>query len=336
MGLTLWGTKGRAMARRFRKVKVALIGAGGMANGYHYPSLKEMDDVEMAAVCDLVSEKAAATAERFEIPRTYTDYRRMLDEVKPQAVYALMPPHHIFEVAMDVLDRGCALFIEKPPGMNAFQNRRMAEAARRNRVIAMCGFQRRHVPLICELRKRVEKRGPIHTAVVTFVKCSYPEAGYYNGAIDILSCDAVHAVDTLRHLCGRDVVSLASDVRNLGAQDNNAFYAIAKFSTGATGILQTNWACGRRFFRVEMHAQGISAYADPDEGGVLYKDGDLDGERFTPAECAGGDSDWRKLGFYAESRHFIDCVKSGKAPIGSLEDTVKTMELVDRIYHSQI
>jgi predicted dehydrogenase len=325
-------TKKRALG----KVRVALIGAGGMANAVHYPSLSEMNDVDMAGVCDLVPQKAAETAKRFGIRNTYTDYRVMLDEVKPDAVYALMPPHHVFDVAMEVMARGHHVFIEKPPGVNAFQNRRMAECAARYKVIALCGFQRRYVPLLNVMRKKVEKRSPIHTVVVTFVKCSYPAASYYNGAIDILSCDAVHAVDTLRHFCGGDVVSVASDVRNLGAEDKNAFYALVKFSTGATGVLQTNWAAGRRFFKVELHGQGISAYADPDDLGMLYKDGNLEGEHFDPATCAGNSADWHRWGFFAENRHFIDCVKSGKRPLSNLDDTVKTMELVDRIYHSQI
>jgi len=318
------------------KVRLALIGAGGMANGVHYPSLSEMKDVKLAAICDLVAEKARATAERFGIPKVYSDYRRMLDETKPHAVYVLMPPHHLLDIAVDVMNRGHHLFIEKPPGLNAFQNRQMSLCAQRNGVLAMSGFQRRYVPIIEAMRRDVTARGPLHTVVVTFVKCSYPAAAYYDGAIDILSCDAVHAVDTLRHLCGGEVETVASDVRALGADSPNAFYAMVKFSSGATGILQTNWACGRRFFRVEMHGQGISAYADPDEAGVLYRDGDLEGKAYDPAICAKGDSDWRRLGFFAENRHFIDCVKSGKQPCSSLADTVATMELVDRIYHSQI
>ncbi len=319
-----------------KKVRIALIGAGGMANAFHYPSLAEMKDVEMAAICDLIPEKARETAERFAIPRQYSSYERMLDEVKPHAVYVLMPPHQLFNIAIDVMRRGHHLFIEKPPGLNAFQNREMALCAERHGVLAMCGFQRRYVPLITTLRKRVEARGPIHTVVVTFVKCSYPAASYYDGAIDILSCDAVHAVDTLRHLCGGDVVSVASDVRTLGADGPNAFYAIAKFSTGATGILQTNWACGRRFFKVEMHGLGISTYAEPDESGVLYADGDVKGEHYDTAACAKSEADWHKLGFFAENRHFIDCVKTGNQPCSRLADTVATMELVDRIYHSQV
>jgi len=307
-----------------------------MANSMHYPSLYEMADVDLVAIADLEVKKARSTARRFGIEKVYKDYRTMLDEVRPAAVYVLMPPHHMFDVAVEVLNRQHHLFIEKPPGVNAFQNRQLAQRAAANRVIAMSGFQRRYVPILNAMRREVEQRGPIHTAVVTFVKCQYPTASYYDGVIDILSCDAVHAVDTLRHLCGGEAVSVASDVRTLGADGPNAFYALVTFSSGATGILQTNWACGRRFFKVEMHGQGISAYVEPDEGGMLYRDGGLDGESFDPAVCAGSEAAWHRLGFFGENRHFIDCVKAGTQPSSRLEDTVKTMELVDRIYHAQM
>lgn len=321
--------------RRREKTRVALVGAGGMANLMHYPSLAAMPDVSLVAICDLVRVKAQDTAKQFKIPKVFTDYRRMLDQVEADAVYVLMPPHQLFDVAVEVMGRGRHLFIEKPPGLNAFQNRQLSLHAERNGVIAMCGFQRRYVPHMNALRDAVAERGPLHTVIVTFVKCSFPDGGYYNGAVDILSCDAVHAVDTLRHFCGGRVVSVASDVRTLGADAPNAFYAIVRFSNGATGILQTNWACGRRFFRVEFHAQGVSGYVDPDESGVLYRDGNTDGETFAADQYAPKKTDWGRLGFYSENRHFIDCVRSGEMPCSNLADTVATMELVDRIYHSE-
>ncbi|MBN2307402.1 MAG: Gfo/Idh/MocA family oxidoreductase [Candidatus Hydrogenedentes bacterium] len=318
------------------KVRLALIGAGGMANGVHYPSLSEMADVDMAALCDLVPDKAQATAKRFGIPKVYSDYRKMLDEVRPHAVYALMPPHHIHDVAVEVLNRKHHLFIEKPPGVNAYQNRQLALHAKRNGVIAMAAFQRRYVPIINQLKKRVEAHGPIHTVEVNFIKFAPDPVNYYGGAIDILSCDAVHAVDTLRYLCGGDVLSVASSVRALDADSPNSFYALVTFSSGVTGILKTNWACGHRVFSVEMHTTGMSAYAEPDVSGAIYKDGSTEPEPYDPAGCAKSDATWHKLGFFGENRHFIDCVKSGKQPCSNIEDTVATMELVDRIYHNVI
>ena len=45
---------------------------------------------------------------------------------------------------------------------------------------------------------------------------------------------------------------------------------------------------------------------------------------------------YKYTGFFAENRHFINCLKEGKQPMTNFADSVRTMELVDRIYHSQI
>ena len=74
------------------KTNIALIGAGGMANGVHYPSLVEFEDVNLVALCDLVESKLQATAAQFEIENTFIDYKQMIEATSPSAVYVLMPP----------------------------------------------------------------------------------------------------------------------------------------------------------------------------------------------------------------------------------------------------
>lgn len=152
------------------KVRLALIGAGGMANSVHYPSLAEFEDVEMAALCDFIPEKLHATADKFHIEKRYTDYKQMLEEVQPQAVYILMPPHHLFDLVIHSLERGLHVFIEKPPGVSTYQTREMALLAEKRGCITMVGFQRRHIPITVRLRAMVEERGPITQVVCTFYK----------------------------------------------------------------------------------------------------------------------------------------------------------------------
>lgn len=81
-----------------RKVRVAMVGAGGMANSVHYPSLASFDDVEMAAVCDLDATRLQTTADRYEIEHRYSDYRRMVEEIAPDAVYVIGQPHLMFDI----------------------------------------------------------------------------------------------------------------------------------------------------------------------------------------------------------------------------------------------
>ena len=177
------------------RVRVALIGAGTMANTYHYPSLASFPDVELVAICDLIQDKAQETARRLKIPaeRVYVDFKKMLADVEPQVVYVLMPPQHLYEPAMYALKQGRHVFVEKPPALTTNQARMLAYTAGEYNCLTMAGFQRRFVPAVSALRGRVEKRGPIHFAEVAFLKAtaklSMP-AGFYDGAIDPLTSTA--------------------------------------------------------------------------------------------------------------------------------------------------
>ena len=85
-----------------------------------------------------------------------------------------------------------------------------------------------------------------------------------------------------------------------------------------------------------MHAKGISAYAEPDDKAIVYKNNREEGEVFVTQKVANSKERYKYAGFFAENRHFIDCLKEGKQPMTNFTDSVKTMELVDRIYCSQI
>ena len=92
-----------------------MIGAGGRATSAHYPSLKALKGVEMVAVSELSEQRMADAAERFGIQAQYSDYRQMIEKEKPDAVYAIMPPHHLYDIAATVMEMGCHLFVEETP-----------------------------------------------------------------------------------------------------------------------------------------------------------------------------------------------------------------------------
>lgn len=104
-------------------LKAAMIGAGGRATRAHYPALADADDVSLEAVCDLDPERLAHAGDTYDIPRRYTDYHRMLDEVDCDVVYAVMQPYHVCQVAVDALDAGKHVMVEKPPGAHVPRRR---------------------------------------------------------------------------------------------------------------------------------------------------------------------------------------------------------------------
>ena len=74
-------------------VRVAMIGAGQMANNVHYPSLASFDDVEIAAICDVDPARLNATADKYGVERRYSDYRRMIEELTPGVTFFALHPN---------------------------------------------------------------------------------------------------------------------------------------------------------------------------------------------------------------------------------------------------
>jgi virulence factor len=322
------------------KTKVAVIGAGNLANAMHYPSLASFEDVEIVGACDLNEERLDATAAKFDIANRFHDYREMLERTQPDAVYALMPPYHVFDVAMDVMSGGYNLFVEKPPAVTTLQTESMARMAESKGLVTAVGFQRRYHPLVSACWDKVQAKGQINQVLSCFCKNQAPQDvhPYYRGAIDILHCDAIHAVDSLRYYSGlAEVRSVASEVRTLDAWYDVSFNSLVHFENDVVGILLANWRTGRRIFRFEFHCPGATAFVEVDGDGKVWEDNQrepvFDADY---AGYAGSELDYVNQGFQAESRAFIDAVQAGVQVHNNLQDAVKTMQLADAIYANTI
>ncbi len=330
-------TRPKYKGRARKKLRVAFIGAGGRALMAHYPSLRDIPEAQLVAVAELDEQRLHKTCDLYDIKGRYSTYRQMLEREKPDAVYAIMPPHHLFDICATVIEHGCHLIIEKPPAVTTEQIRQLAALARRHKVLTGVAFQRRFAPVIRRGKTLCEERGTVHTAHASFYKNWVGGAPYYRGALDMLTCDGIHAVDTLRYLCGGEVESVASDSRRLDADHWNVHLALVRFSSGATGLLLNNFMAGRRIFSVEIHSPGISFFGDPEEGGQLYADNKTEPiDELDPSVLADSAEDYRAFGPYDINRHFVDCMLKGKDPETNFDDATKTMELVDAVYHSQI
>ncbi len=330
---------------RPRTLRVAFIGAGPRATSSHYASIRDIQGAAICGIAELDEERMKKAAATFGVKASalYTDYRQMIEREKPDVVYAIMKPHLLFEVAATVMEMGCHLVVEKPPAVTCEQTRQLAIIARKNKVLTAVTFQRRFAPVIAAGKKACEARGPIHTAVATFYKCAVGAGPYYNGAMDILTCDAIHAVDTLRFLCGGEVVRVASDVRRLGAEHWTVHNALVRFDDPKrpkrkiTGVLLTNWMTGRRFFTVEAHARGISFFGDPEEGGRVFADGKVEPlMELDPEKLSGSAENYIACGPLDLNRYLISCIRRRRQPSVSFDDAVKTMELIEAIYQHRI
>lgn len=142
--------------RQSKKLRVAFIGAGGIA-GTHMRYYKDMDDVEMVAMSDIFEAGMAAKSEQYGIPDTFTDYNTMLNKVKPDAVSVCTPNGLHAPATIAALKAGAHVLVEKPLAMNAREGKKMLDAAKRYKKKLVIGFQQRYDAKAQYLRNAVEE-----------------------------------------------------------------------------------------------------------------------------------------------------------------------------------
>jgi len=310
-------------------VRVAMVGAGNMANQVHYPSLASFEDVEFAAICDLIPERLHATGDKYGIEKRYVDYRKMIEEVAPDGVYVIGQPHIMYDLWTWCLEESQNLYIEKPMGITWHQAQMLADLAERHGVVTQVSHQRRSSPLLKKVHAECLRRGPITHAVCEFYKCAISP---FQGARDHMMDDCTHSIDTVRWICGGDVVDLSSHVKRICTPDINWIGATLHFGNGSTGLIVNSWSSGRRVFRVQMHAPGIAVDAEVEAKARVYADGDYGGVEHDCFEVAGGSTNWEAYGFRDKNREFIDSLKTGKDVTTSpFRDCVRTMEVAEKI-----
>ena len=92
-------------------LKVAFIGAGGRAQGAHYPCVNRLKDVSIEAVAELDEGRMKTVVDKYKIPQTFNDHHKMLEKVDPDAVYVIMGPSAMTKPAIDCMNAGNSDFI---------------------------------------------------------------------------------------------------------------------------------------------------------------------------------------------------------------------------------
>jgi predicted dehydrogenase len=119
-----------------KKLTSVLIGCGKIASA-HLDALGDLNNVDVAAVCDLSAVRAEATAERFGVKRWYSNYSQMLADIKPDLVHITTPPSSHFPLAKDCLDAGLNVLCEKPIVTDYQDFVALKQLAAKNRCVLM-------------------------------------------------------------------------------------------------------------------------------------------------------------------------------------------------------
>ncbi len=130
------------------KMKVGIIGCGGIANGKHLPAIKAVGNIEIVAVCDLIEERAIKAKEEYgtEETKVFTDYKELLKIEEIVSVYVLTPNRSHSIISVDALNAGKNVMCEKPMAINTEEAQKMVDAAKKTGKILTIGYQNRYRP----------------------------------------------------------------------------------------------------------------------------------------------------------------------------------------------
>ncbi|MBC5690606.1 Gfo/Idh/MocA family oxidoreductase [Mediterraneibacter sp. NSJ-55] len=140
-----------------KHLRMALIGAGQIAQATHIPNYISMPEVELAGICDVRIETARKAADAFHIPQYFDSSTKMLRELKPDAVTVCVPNKFHYQTVMEALNRGCHVLCEKPPAITAEEAEQMEKKAHEKGCLLSYGFHLRSSEEVQFLHRAIEQ-----------------------------------------------------------------------------------------------------------------------------------------------------------------------------------
>ena len=331
------------------KVKIGIIGLGRISK-VHIDGYQNVEDSHLIAVAD-VNKKALTEISKVKgIPYPFSDYRKMLELKELDAVSICLPNFLHKQAAVDALEAGKHVLLEKPLALNALEGEEILKAAKRSQKKFMVAFNQRFREDMQVLKTFIMKGvlGKIYYAKTGWLRQSGVRGAntWFNTKsksgggtlIDI----GVHMLDLTLWLMGnlkpvsvvgytyamyRDKLKNKKDERVPDVEDLAA--AFIRLENGHTIILEVNRASYIEKEKIYLSISGTKGEAkiDPLRIFTHFHDRLVDiTPRIKPPICDNT--------YHAEIKHFIECIRKDKEPLCTGEQGLVIMKILDAIYKS--
>lgn len=347
------------------KLKIAIIGCGGIANQKQMPSLAKLDTIEMVAFCDTVEERAVKAAAQFGTSdaTVYTSYQALLEKENLDVVHVCTPNKSHAEIAIAALEAGNHVMCEKPMAKTAKEAREMVSVAERTGKKLTIGYNNRFREDSMYMKEVSEsgELGEVYFAKAHAIRRrAVPTWGVFldeeeqggGPLIDI----GTHALDlTLWMMDNYEVESVVGSVyHKLSDQESeaNAFgrwdaekfsvedsaFGMIRMKDGATVILESSWALNT------LDVGEAQSTLCGTKGGADMKDGlRINGEKHGKLHTTKPDLGAGGVAFFdgemesdadREARLWIDSLLHDKEPIVKPKQALVVSEILEAIYES--
>lgn len=232
-------------------MKYALIGCGRVSPNHIVAATK--NNLEIVGLCDISKDAVYELKEKCPLIKNvkfYRDYKKLLEEQKPELVAIATESGKHAEIALDCINAGCNVIIEKPIALNIKDANRIIEAAERMGVKVAANHQNRFNASIQKIREAVEEErfGRIFHAT-TQIRWSRGESYYkqaaWRGTWEMdggaLMNQCIHNIDLLNWMLGEEPVEVIAMTDNLNhsyIEGEDIGLAIVRYKNGAYGVVE--------------------------------------------------------------------------------------------------
>ncbi|MDH3215731.1 MAG: Gfo/Idh/MocA family oxidoreductase [Candidatus Krumholzibacteria bacterium] len=324
-----------------KKTRVAVVGAGNVAQIAHLPAYKSQADVEVAALVDENVVKARKVAEQYGIESVYEDFTEMLEEQEVDAVDICTPNYLHAPMAVAALRSGHHVLCEKPLARNAAEARKMVDTAKKCKktlMVAMNNRFRRDVEILHKFIKGGEL-GNVQLVKAGWRRTAqdWQERSWFTdhkksggGALLDLGLPKMDLAIWIAGLKKPTRISCNTFRAAGGTGVEDSACAMVNFAGGSCLILEVTWNLLEPKDHVYLQVYGSKGAAN------LYPfriHKALHGHlvNVTPAL---EQKNYYKESYRREIRHFIDCIRAKRSPLTTGAEAANVLKILDAMYES--
>ncbi len=322
------------------KVKVAIIGLGGIAQIAHLPILSKMDNVIITAVCDVDKSKAKSIAQKYGVKNYYSSIDTMLGECEADAACVASPTSHHKEHAVKALEKGLHVLVEKPLARTHIEASDIVEASKKFKRKLMVGMNSRFRPdmMMQESFISANELGDIFYIKAGFLKkrsttenWSVRKSESGGGVFMDLGIVVLDIALWLLKFPKIKSVSAVNYYQSVKEVEDSTFLML-RFENGATVNIEASWTLHREddLFYCNVYGSEGSSSINPLK---IYKKMHGTLVNVTPLKMEKPINTFKRSYEY-EINHFINCIINGTDIVSSGTEAVERMKIVDAIYKS--
>jgi predicted dehydrogenase len=320
-----------------------MIGIGVIGYGYWGPNLvrnfSQAQGARVIAVCDQRAERRAHVEQVYPSVKTYADVAEMLRDPAIDAVAVATPVSSHYPLALQALQAGKHVFVEKPFTATVEQGERLVEEAEKRRLTLMVDHTFIYTSAVRKIKELLDKGDLGQLYYYDSVRVNL---GLFQSDVSVLWDLAVHDLSIMDYLIERSPVTVAATgMAHVPGRPENMAYLTCYFSSNLIAHFHVNWMAPVKVRqtliggsekmivyddiemseKIKVYDKGIIV-SDAEEAvyqrHVGYRSGDMWAPRLDNIEA-----------LKIEAEHFVQCIEAGTQPLSSGHAGLRVVRILE-------